>query len=83
MSWIQEFNGIFFLSLATILTGAFGLSVRYCLKSKCENFSLCFGLLNIDRRVDLEVQEHLREIELGINSDDDDKKENELIPTKK
>jgi hypothetical protein len=71
MSWIQEFNGIFFLSIATILAGAFGLSVRHCLKSKCEHFSVCFGLVKIDRRVDLEVQEHLREVELGIRDEEE------------
>ena len=32
MSWIQTYDGVFFISLATILVGAFGLSVKYCLK---------------------------------------------------
>ena len=70
MSWIDTYDGVFFISLATILVGAFGVSVRYCLKSKCEHFSCCYGLFSIDRRVDLEVQEHLREIELGVNEDE-------------
>jgi hypothetical protein len=70
MSWIEEFNGIFFLSLATILAGSFGVAIRYCLKSKCEDFSLCYGLLRVERRVDLETQVDMRALELGINNDE-------------
>jgi hypothetical protein len=72
MSWIPlGIDGVFFLSLATILAGSFGLSVRYCLKSKCEHFGLCFGLITIDRRVDLEVQEHIRELEMGVPEEEE------------
>ena len=71
MSWIQEFNGIFFLSLATILAGSFGVAIRYCLKSKCEDFSLCYGLLRVERRVDLETQVDMRALELGIKDNDE------------
>ena len=78
MSWIETYDGVFFISLATILVGAFGVSVKYCLKSKCEHFSMCFGLVDIDRRVDLEVQEHIRELELGVK-DEDEKKEEDKI----
>lgn len=75
MAWTPlGVDGVFFLSLATILAGSFGLAVRYCLKSKCEHFGLCFGLISIDRRVDLEVQEHIRELELGM-TDEEEKKE--------
>ena len=76
MTWITEFNGVFFLSMATILVGAFGLSVKYCLRSKCEDFSLCCGLLKIHRRVDLEVEEEMRALELGIT--DENKEENKI-----
>jgi hypothetical protein len=71
MSWIEEFNGIFFLSLATILAGSFGLAIRYCLKSKCEDFSLCYGLLRVERRVDLETQVDMRALELGVKDTDE------------
>ena len=72
MSWVPlGIDGVFFLSLATILAGSFGLSVRYCLKSKCEHFSLLCGLIKIDRRVDLEVQEHIRELEMGVPEDEE------------
>lgn len=65
MSWTETYDGVFFISLATIITGAFGLSLKYCLKSKCEHFTFCFGLFKIDRRVDLEIQSEIREMELS------------------
>ena len=70
MSWTQEYSGVFFISLATILVGALGVSAKYCLKSKCEHFSLCCGLMKVDRRVDLETQEEIRAMELGIKDEE-------------
>jgi hypothetical protein len=61
MSWTDEFGSVFFLSIATILTGSFGLAVRYCLRSKCEHFKCCCGCFEIDRRVDLESQLEMEE----------------------
>ena len=70
MSWMSTFDGVFFITIATILAGSFGLSVRYCLKSKCERFNLCCGLFEIVRRVDLEVQEELAQMEMGITNEE-------------
>lgn len=70
MSWIETYDAVFFISLATILVGAFGVSVKYCLKSKCEHLNLCCGLLVIDRRVDLEVQEEMKAIEMGVKDEE-------------
>ena len=63
--WYETFDSVFWITLATIITGSVGLALKFCLKSKCENFSCCYGLLSINRRVDLETQEELKEIELG------------------
>jgi len=71
MEWIREFNGVFFLSMATILAGSFGLSVRYCLRSKCEHFSVLCGLIKIDRRVDLETSVEMKQLELGVSDDEE------------
>lgn len=72
-SWINVYDGVFFISIATILAGSFGLAVRYCLKSKCEHFGLCWGFFTIKRRVDLEVQEEIAQMEMGqIDNDDID-----------
>jgi hypothetical protein len=48
--------------LATLGSGILGLSIRYCFKSKCEDVSLCFGLIKIHRDTDAEVQ--AQELEL-------------------
>lgn len=79
MSEWEIFDGVFWISLATIVVGAFGVSVKYCLKSKCEHLNVCCGLLTIDRRVDLEVQEEIRAMELGIEEKDEEKVEAQKI----
>ena len=68
-SW-EIFDAVFWISIATILVGACGVSTRYCLKSKCEHFSLCCGLIKVDRRVDLEIQEEMKELEMGVKDDE-------------
>jgi hypothetical protein len=73
MSWIQEFNSTFFLSVGSVLLGALGLSAKYCLKSKCSDFTVCWGLFSIKRNVELEVKEELRELELGKKDDEEEK----------
>jgi hypothetical protein len=68
--WSSTYDAVFFISLATLIFGFLGLIVRYALKSKCEHFKCCFGLFEIDRRVDLEVQEELAQMELGGEHND-------------
>ncbi len=75
MPFYDEFGEAFFISAGTMLVGLFALSIKYCLKSKCEHFALCCGLIAIDRRVDLEVQEEMKKIELGMDTKDDDDEE--------
>jgi hypothetical protein len=74
-NWMLTYDGVFFISIATILASSFGLAIKYCLKSKCEHFTLCCGLIKIDRRVDLEVQEELAQMEMG-NLENSEEKEN-------
>lgn len=76
MDWIQTFDAVFFISLGTLVVGAFGASLKYCLKSKCEKFNCCFGLFVVERRVDLEVQEELRELELNEQKENHHDEEN-------
>jgi hypothetical protein len=54
-----------------MVIGFLGLIIKYCLKSKCEHFSLCYGLIVVDRRVDLEVQEEIHKIDNHIQEMDD------------
>jgi hypothetical protein len=49
-------NATLIYGLATLGTGVLGLSIRYCFKSKCEDVSLCFGLIKIHRNTEDEVK---------------------------
>jgi len=37
-------------------------TLGYCLKSKCESLSICCGLINLQRRVDLEGQDEMKQM---------------------
>lgn len=63
MVWYTTFDSVFWITLTTILTGSVGLTLKYCLKSKCRNLSCCWGLINVDRDVDIEAQEEMKELE--------------------
>lgn len=64
MVWYNTFDAVFFITVTTICAGSFGLVVKFCLKSKCEDVNCMFGLLKFHREVRLEVQEELKEMEL-------------------
>jgi len=59
--WYDTFNDVFWLSISTGVLGFFAVTLKYCLRSKCDDVSFCGGLLHIHRRVELE------------NSDDEEK----------
>jgi hypothetical protein len=54
MAWIDTFNDVFFISIATITFSFLGVVLKSCLKSKCDNTNICWGLVKIHRRVELE-----------------------------
>lgn len=57
--WFETFDSAFFLSLTTIILACVTVVIRSIYKSKCENFSCCWGLLGVQRNVGLELQEDL------------------------
>lgn len=70
MSWVPiGIDGVFFITVLTIISGSFGLAIKYCLKSKCEDVNLCFGLIKVKRRVELEIQEENKDIEFKENNE--------------
>ena len=71
MTWMDTYDAVFFISIGTMIVGLMALIIRFCIKSKCEHFSLCFGLITVDRRVDLEVQEEMHKIDKGIDDADE------------
>ena len=65
MSWYNEFGATFWITIATLFTGSIAMCIKYSLKSKCSNISICCGCLSIDRTVELELEE-TKEEELPI-----------------
>jgi hypothetical protein len=67
------FDGVFFITITTLITGFLGIAIKYCLKSKCEKCDICWGLLTIIRRVDIESQ-----IEINQNNNEVETKKDDL-----
>ena len=64
------FDGVFFITISTLLFGCFGVVIKYCLKSRCDTINLCYGMINIHRDVKIEEELEMRKIELGIKDDE-------------
>lgn len=64
--WYTTFDAVFWITITTIITGSIGLALKYCLKSKCDNVSCCWGGLAIHRNIDAETEEEMKAMELGI-----------------
>jgi NAD kinase len=52
--WYQIFNDVFWLSISTGVLGFLAVVIKTALKSKCDETNLCWGLIRIHRRVELE-----------------------------
>lgn len=59
----NDLNSVFWLSGATMLFAFFGVLAKYSYKSKCKDFRLCFGLIQVSRDTEAEKEEDI--IELG------------------
>ena len=66
MSDWDNFNSVFWLSLSAAAFGFFGIALRYCIKSKCSDCSLCFGMIVVKRDTQAELHESECELEHGI-----------------
>ncbi len=49
-------NSTLIYGLATLGSGLLTISLRYCFKSKCEDVSLCFGLIKVHRDTNAEIK---------------------------
>lgn len=63
----NTFDSTFWLSITTIIISFLSGVVVFCLKSKCKDCSVCYGLVQVSRDVELEVEEEKNEIEHGID----------------
>ncbi len=70
-------NATLIYGLATLGTGVLGLSIRYCFKSKCQDVSLCFGLIKIHRNTDDEVRAET--VELQHQPPQTEKMDNDIL----
>lgn len=61
--WTETYNDVFFISIGTTIFLFLGTLVKYGFRSKCDNIELCYGLIKVHRRVELE------------SSDDDNQEE--------
>ena len=73
--WIQTYDAVFFVTISTLICGSFGLVVRYCLKSKCDEVNLCFGLIKVHRDIKAEIELEEKEIEAGLDNDSNKSKD--------
>ena len=62
----NQFGGSFWISFVGLVLSFLGGMGIYCLKSKCKNCSICFGLIKIERDVQAENDEEKMEIDKGI-----------------
>ena len=66
MSEWDNFNSVFWLTLSAGFFGCFAMAIKLCLKSKCSDTELCFGLIRIKRNTEGELEEEKFEIEHGL-----------------
>lgn len=52
--WYNTFDAVFFISFGTLFFGAISLSIKYCLKSKCDKVDCC--CIHIHRNTEDEVK---------------------------
>lgn len=57
-------DAAFWVSIATLVIGAYRYSLSQAYRSKCSNFKMCWGLLDIKR--DVIVEQHIDERALQI-----------------
>ena len=50
-------DSTFWYSMATLIIGSIAVTIRACYKSKCSDFKCRYGLISIERNVD--VEEHI------------------------
>jgi len=56
MAFYTTFDAVFFTGIATMAFAFFGVVIKACLTSKCDNVNLCCGLIQIHRAVELEEE---------------------------
>lgn len=61
---MTDYSEGFWITLSGLVIGFFGLTIRFCLKSKCDNVECC--CFKIHRAVELEEKFEEKELDYGI-----------------
>jgi hypothetical protein len=69
MSDWDNFNAVFWTGIATLLFSFLTVSIKACLSSKCDSVSLCNGMIQIHRKVELEHSDSDEEKDKPTNND--------------
>ncbi len=67
MSVDEGVNGMFYLSIATLLCTFMTLSIKYCYKSKCKEVKMC--CIKITRDIETELKEDIQNPRESIKLD--------------
>ena len=83
MVWYSTFDAVFFTGIATMVFTCFAIVIKTALASKCDNLNLCFGCIQIHRRVELERNDDSIPItrasnDVENNKNNNDEKKNEI-----
>jgi hypothetical protein len=62
-----QFGGTVWITIAGMSLGFLATVGVYCLKAKCNQVTLCWGLIKIKRDVNAEIRENAHELDHGIN----------------
>lgn len=68
MIWYTVFNDVFWITVISLSCTGLGLIIKSILKSKCSNFSFCWGLINVQRDVQLELEEEMINLNRPTNN---------------
>jgi hypothetical protein len=80
LPWYATFNSGYWLSLTTLIFAFLTVTVRTCYKSKCSDFSCCFGLIKIKRDTDIEEAIDLKNKSLSNLSNLSSSQKYDFIP---
>ncbi len=67
MSWYQEFNSSFWLSITGLFIGSIATCFAYCYRSKCSHIKLCGGLIDVMRDIEAELEDVANDIPAPTN----------------
>ncbi len=75
-------DGIFWVSIATLLVSAYKFTLTELYRSKCSKFTCCFNLMNIERNVDAEIKYDIENIHQAHQEQDNKKQQNVIVEQK-